>query len=350
MDSTGLSVLRGAFSALWIGLGPPTWGAAVAMLARRCGSQSHAHSWTIRIRVMAPRQTTSDHIDVFLLHASEDKARVARPLALELGKRGLNVWLDEFELAIGDSLAGRIDAGLQAADAAIAIISPAFLGKRWPRRELATLLSRELKESTTLILPVWHDVSLQDVLSVSPELADRLAADTSSGLATVADQITRALTLRLDLVQPGSIVTAIGPEGRSLALGSPERATFDLRVTEFNDDVIAALAAHAGFEVELTPASGDGGVDVYAIRRDDLGSTLTVVQAKRYKPELKVGVGQVRELFGTVNLQDASAGVLITTSSFESGAKALAANHQWRLELRDYARLQEMLRAPSRRR
>jgi hypothetical protein len=321
---------------------------------------------------MAPRQTTSDHIDVFLLHASEDKARVARPLALELGKRGLNVWLDEFELAIGDSLAGRIDAGLQAADAAIAIISPAFLGKRWPRRELATLLSRELKESTTLILPVWHDVSLQDVLSVSPELADRLAADTSSGLATVADQITRALTLRLDLVQPGSIVTAIGPEGRSLALGSPERATFDLRVTEFNDDVIAALAAQprllyelsprrfeelvaelyarAGFEVELTPASGDGGVDVYAIRRDDLGSTLTVVQAKRYKPELKVGVGQVRELFGTVNLQDASAGVLITTSSFESGAKALAANHQWRLELRDYARLQEMLRAPSRRR
>lgn len=101
-------------------------------------------------------------------------------------------------------------------------------------------------------------------------------------------------------------------------MGTPERAAFDLRIVEFNDELIAHLAEHpqrlyelsprrfeelvaelyarAGFEVELTPASGDGGVDVYAIRRDDLGSTLTVVQAKRYKPELKVSAAQVREL------------------------------------------------------
>lgn len=113
------------------------------------------------------------------------------------------------------------------------------------------------------------------------------------------------------------------------------------------EELVAELYSGAGFAVELTPASGDGGVDVYAVRRDDLGSTLTVVQAKRYKPELKVEASVVRELFGTVHLTNASAGVLITTSSFQPGAQRLAEQHEWRLSLRDYARLQQMLKGSS---
>ena len=320
---------------------------------------------------MAASQNTAQHeFDVFLLYAHEDREQVARPLAIELQRRGLRVWFDESEIRLGDNIATRIDDGLRSARAAVAIISPAFLadGVRWPIRELTAFFSREVNESTMLILPVWHQVSVQDVAKTSPQLADRLAVRTTSGLPAVADELARALTYRLDLLQPGEVATALDPEGRALVLGTPERAAFDLRIVEFNDELIAHLAEHpqrlyelsprrfeelvaelyarAGFEVELTPASGDGGVDVYAIRRDDLGSTLTVVQAKRYKPELKVSAAQVRELFGTVSLQDASAGVLITTSSFEPGAEKVAAEHRWRLELRDYARLQELLRAP----
>jgi restriction system protein len=111
------------------------------------------------------------------------------------------------------------------------------------------------------------------------------------------------------------------------------------------EELVTEMYRRAGFEVELTPASGDGGVDVYAVRRHDLGSTPTVVQAKRYKPGLKVEASVVRELYGTVNLQDASAGVLITTSTFQPGAEALAAQHRYRLSLRNYASLQQMLRA-----
>ena len=42
--------------------------------------------------------------DIFISHASEDKADVARPLAAHLEHLGLKVWLDEFELTLGDSL------------------------------------------------------------------------------------------------------------------------------------------------------------------------------------------------------------------------------------------------------
>lgn len=50
--------------------------------------------------------------DVFLSHASDDKDEVARPLATALSDRGHSVWLDDYELRIGDSLRRRIDHGI----------------------------------------------------------------------------------------------------------------------------------------------------------------------------------------------------------------------------------------------
>jgi TIR domain len=47
--------------------------------------------------------------DVFISHASEDKAKVARPLTELLQRAGLKVWLDENELTLGDSLSRKID-------------------------------------------------------------------------------------------------------------------------------------------------------------------------------------------------------------------------------------------------
>ena len=42
--------------------------------------------------------------DVFISHASEDKDSVALPLAAALENAGLSVWIDKFELTLGDSL------------------------------------------------------------------------------------------------------------------------------------------------------------------------------------------------------------------------------------------------------
>jgi TIR domain len=133
--------------------------------------------------------------DVFISHAGEDKETFARPLATRLRERGLRVWFDEFTLTIGDSLRRSIDNGLSKSRYGIVVISPDFLKKEWPQKELDGLVSREI-EGVKVILPVWHNIGAAEIRTWSPMLADRLAAASSKGL----DQVTEQL---LDAIQRG---------------------------------------------------------------------------------------------------------------------------------------------------
>jgi len=64
-------------------------------------------------RALAQEGREADHeFDVFISHASEDKADVVRPLADCVAARGVAVWYDEFELRLGDSLRRKIDSGI----------------------------------------------------------------------------------------------------------------------------------------------------------------------------------------------------------------------------------------------
>src|ERR1700744_6442694 len=93
---------------------------------------------------------------LFISHASEDKDGFVRPLAEELRKRH-EVWLDEYELTVGDSLRGKIDAGLASCDFGLVVLSPSFFPKGWPKLELDALISMEAA-SGKIILPIWKDV------------------------------------------------------------------------------------------------------------------------------------------------------------------------------------------------
>ena len=130
--------------------------------------------------------------DVFISHASEDKADVARPLAVHLQRLGLRVWLDELELTLGDSLRRKIDQGLAKSQFGLVILSPAFFSKEWPNKELDGLVAREDPE-LKVILPVWHNVNASDIVKFSPILADRVAVSTARGLASVAEQVVAAV-------------------------------------------------------------------------------------------------------------------------------------------------------------
>ena len=54
------------------------------------------------------------------------------------------------------------------------VLSPAFLHKKWAEYELRGLTAREISEGK-VILPVWHNVTHDDILQFSPPLADKLA-------------------------------------------------------------------------------------------------------------------------------------------------------------------------------
>jgi hypothetical protein len=120
----------------------------------------------------------TNEFDVFISHTSEDKEAIARPLAEKLANFGLNVWFDEFTLEVGDSLMESIDKGLANSRFGVVILSPSFLNKGWSKYELRGLVTREVGKGK-VVLPIWHDISRQEIENISPTLADKFALDTS---------------------------------------------------------------------------------------------------------------------------------------------------------------------------
>ena len=92
---------------------------------------------------MQAEHTSTMEWDV-ISHASEDKEDFVRPLAKRLQEHGLRVWFDELTLTVGDSLRRSIDRGLAKSLHGIVVISPDFLKKEWPRKELDGLVAREI--------------------------------------------------------------------------------------------------------------------------------------------------------------------------------------------------------------
>jgi hypothetical protein len=72
--------------------------------------------------------------DVFISHASEDKARFVRPLVEALRATQMNVWYDEWELEVGDRLVERINDGPARSRLGAVVLSPAFLQARRGRK------------------------------------------------------------------------------------------------------------------------------------------------------------------------------------------------------------------------
>ena len=104
---------------------------------------------------------------------------VVRPLAAALVAEGLNVWYDEFELRIGDSLRRKIDQGLANSRVGLVVLSHSFIAKGWTNYELDGIVTRSVLGDQVL-LPIWHNISKQEVVAYSPSLADKVARSTAS--------------------------------------------------------------------------------------------------------------------------------------------------------------------------
>jgi hypothetical protein len=131
--------------------------------------------------------------DFFLSHASEDKETIARPLYNALTAAGVTVWSDQAVLKIGDSLRRKIDEGLAKCTYGIVIISPNFLAKEWPQRELDGLVALEVQSGKTKILPIWHEIDRDTLARRSPVLADRVAGKSIEGIDALVKKILAAI-------------------------------------------------------------------------------------------------------------------------------------------------------------
>jgi hypothetical protein len=126
--------------------------------------------------------------DLFISHATEDKQEFVEPLVKELEKRGIKIWYDQFSLKLGDSLRRKIDEGLINSRYGVVVLSPHFLEKEWPQKELDGLVSREVN-GKKVILPIWHKVEREQILNYSPILADKLGISSKKGIHEICNAI-----------------------------------------------------------------------------------------------------------------------------------------------------------------
>lgn len=114
---------------------------------------------------------------------------------------------------------------------------------------------------------------------------------------------------------------------------------YKISTREF-EEIIAEIFKSQGYEVTLTKRTRDGGKDIIAIHRNELGlETSYFIECKRHALDSKVDVSIVREVYGVhSSLNGPNKSIIATTSTFTPDALKFAGNNlrsRWDMALKD---------------
>ena len=106
--------------------------------------------------------------NVFICHSSDDHDFVIQ-LAEKLKKDSIEVWIDDWEIDVGDSITQKVNEGLHKAGFFLIILSEHSINSDWVARELNSTLMRQINKKNVKILPVLLDA---DFSEIPPLIAD----------------------------------------------------------------------------------------------------------------------------------------------------------------------------------
>lgn len=102
---------------------------------------------------------------VFISHSWDDKDRFVRKFAEKLRSRGVDAWVDEWEMLAGDSLVKKVFCeGIQNAQAFLIILSQNSIQKAWVKEELDLAVVKKIEEGTRIIPILIDDCSVPEPL------------------------------------------------------------------------------------------------------------------------------------------------------------------------------------------
>lgn len=105
---------------------------------------------------------------VFISHASEDKERFVLPFAEKLRAKGIDAWVDTWEMLPGDSLVTKIfEEGIKQASAVIVVLSSASVSKPWVKEELDASVVKRINHGSQLIPVVIDDCEVPMALQAT---------------------------------------------------------------------------------------------------------------------------------------------------------------------------------------
>ena len=129
---------------------------------------------------------------IFISYSHNDKAFVDR-LATQLVRRNVNVWLDRWELSVGDSIVERVQEAVDGASALLVILSKASVASEWCKKELSAGLLRELEERRVVVMPLLLEECDVPVFARGKMFAD-FRSNFDDGLTAVVEGIAKVTT------------------------------------------------------------------------------------------------------------------------------------------------------------
>jgi hypothetical protein len=106
-------------------------------------------------------KTEREHVnaggyDIFVSYSHHDRDIVLK-IARNLKANGLNVFLDVWELRLGDSLVRRLEKAIRRSRAGLLFFSKQALGSKWVTEEYQRMISRSIKNDRFRVIPVRLD-------------------------------------------------------------------------------------------------------------------------------------------------------------------------------------------------
>lgn len=125
--------------------------------------------------------------DIFICHASEDKKEIVKPIVEAFNQAGISVWFDEAEIKWGDSITQKVNEGLKISRYVIVVLSPSFIKKNWPQKELNAALNIEVSTGEVKVLPllIGSGDQQKEILAMYPLLNDKRYLPWDGNLRTI---------------------------------------------------------------------------------------------------------------------------------------------------------------------
>jgi hypothetical protein len=128
-------------------------------------------------------------VPIFISYSHADSDFVDR-LATQLVLHAINVWVDRWEINVGESLIDRVEQAIDGASALLVVLSKASVESNWVKKEVNAGLVRELEEKHVVVLPV-----LIEDCQIPMFLREKLFADFRSsfddGLRKILEAVAR---------------------------------------------------------------------------------------------------------------------------------------------------------------
>ncbi len=271
---------------------------------------------------------------VFISHNYEDQAKVHLLKGQLTNSTDIDITFVSEPPVSGSEIQKSINTQIDQSSLMLVMLGESW--SRWQEYEINNALKKNIpvvgvlsNENNKIIPPIfasddvpvvnWNWNEISKVLSGEAHTVDYKAPDDGKLTSSI---------IQLDF-------SRISEELTTFILNNPSEM-HNISPRKF-EELVAYIMEKHGYEVTLTQQSRDGGIDIFALKNEGFGNILTIVDCKKYSETNPVGIAAVRGMYGTLQIESASHGMIATTSRFTRDATELAREYKYQLSLKDHA-------------